>query len=191
MTPPRDPRSATVPGSPGRALGELGDPAALDALLAAATLAPGSGDLVWALTQFRDARVVGPLVPALHATNETVRWLAASKLGDLGNASADGANPLGAALEPLLTVLRTDSAPAVREQAARALGFTEDQTAVQSLIDAVRGDARPQVREAAAAALGQLRAYRAAEALGQAQLDRHAAVRRAAEAALRRLRPTA
>lgn len=175
----------------GRALGELGDPAALDALVAAATLAPGSEDLVWALTQFRDARVVGPLVLALHAADETVRWLAASTLGDLGDVSPDRRIALGAAREPLLTVLRRDAATAVCEQAARALGFTGDQTVVQPLIDALRGDERWQVREAAAAALGQLRANRAAGALGQAQHDRHAAVRRAAEAALRRLRPTA
>src|SRR4051794_4529512 len=104
-----------------RALGELREPAAVDAVVAAALREPDRLGLVWALTQFSDARVVPPLVRSLGAPQETVRALAAGKLGDVGEASAGRAMTLAAAVGPLVAALRSEPAAAVREQVVRAL----------------------------------------------------------------------
>ncbi len=170
-----------------RALGELREPAAIDAVVAAALREPGRLGLVWALTQFADARVVPPLVRALRAPQETVRALAAGKLGDVGEASAGRAVTLAAAVAPLVAALRSERSEAVREQVARALGLTGDPAAVDPLLAALQHDRGPHVREAAAEALGRLGDARAATALAIARDDGHIAVRRAAQAALARL----
>ena len=170
-----------------RALGELREPAALDAVVAAALREPDRLGLVWALTQFTDARVVPPLVRALRAPQETVRALAAGKLGDVGEASAGRAVTLAAAVAPLVAALRSERSEAVREQVARALGLAGDPAAVDPLLDALQHDRGPHVREAAAEGLGRLGDARAATALAIARDDRHIAVRRAAQAALARL----
>ena len=161
-----------------RALGELRDPATIGPLAAAGLREPGNQGVVWALTQFEDRRIISPLVLALGAASETVRWLAASKLGDL-------AAP--AAVRPLVAVLEHDEADAVREQAARSLGLIGDPAAVGPLLDALQHDSAPQVREEAAGALGRLRDVRARPALSAATADRHVAVRRVAAGALRSL----
>jgi HEAT repeat protein len=161
-----------------RALGERRDPATIGALAAAGLREPGNQGIVWALTQFDDRRVVSPLVLALGASGETVRWLAASKLGDLA---------ASAAVRPLVAVLEHDEADAVREQAARSLGLIADSAALGPLMDALQDDPAPHVREEAAGALGRLRDVRARAALEEASSDRHVAVRRVATGALRSL----
>lgn len=181
-----DPDAATRERA-ARALGELREPAAVDAVVAAALREPDRLGLVWALTQFSDARVVPPLVRALRAPQETVRALAAGKLGDVGQASAGRAVTLDAAVGPLVATLRSEPAAPVREQVARALGLTGDAAAVDPLLAALRHDRGPHVREAAAEALGRLGDPRAATALAIARDDRHIAVRRAAQAGLARL----
>ena len=161
-----------------RALGELRDPTAIGPLAAAGLREPGNQGVVWALTQFEDRRIISPLVLALGAGSETVRWLAAGKLGDL-------AAP--AAARPLVAVLEHDEADAVREQAARSLGLIGDPAAVGPLLTALQHDCAPQVREEAAGALGRLRDGSALPALHAATADRHVAVRRVAAGALRSL----
>jgi HEAT repeat protein len=168
---------AAVRDRAARALGSSRDELALEPLLAAAERHPGEQALVWALAQFHDARLVAPLVAGLEATGETTRWLAASKLGDLGDRTA---------VAPLLRALERDGAPPVREQAARSLGLLGDPAALEPLIAAL-GDRGAHVREEAAGALGQLGDPRAHEHLKGALRDKHVAVRRAAAAALNRL----
>jgi HEAT repeat protein len=161
-----------------RALGELRDPATIGPLAAAGVREPGNQGVVWALTQFKDRRLISPLVLALGAPSETVRWLAAGKLGDLA---------AGAAVRPLVAVLEQDEADSLREQAARSLGLIGDLAALGPLMDALADDPAPQVREEAAGALGRLRDGRARPALEDAVSDGHVAVRRVATGALRAL----
>lgn len=162
-----------------RELGELRDPTTIGPLAAAGLREPGNQGVVWALTQFEDRRIISPLVLALGAGSETVRWLAAGKLGDL-------AAP--AAVRPLVGVLEHDEADAVREQAARSLGLIGDPAAMGPLLTALQHDDAPPVREEAAGALGRLRGARAHPALNAAATaDRHVAVRRVAAGALRSL----
>jgi HEAT repeats/HEAT repeat len=119
---------------------------------------------------------VPALIAACQSSDPTVRFHAASALGQIGDRSA---------VPALIPCLR-DSRQQLRIRAVWALGNLGDRRAVPALMAALR-DNRPPVREAAAWALGQLRDARAVSALAAALRDSDAGVRRGAEAALERI----
>ena len=65
----------------------------------------------------------------LEDSSFQTRWLAASQLGELGDA---------AAVEPLIKVLKNDDNSRVRQYAAEALGKLGDSRATEPLLDALR-----------------------------------------------------
>jgi len=119
---------------------------------------------VEALASSGDARVIEPLVQALHDKHWDVRRRAAWALGHLGEP----------AVEPLMRALQ-DWQWDVRRKVAWALGNLRDRRAVEPLIRAVQ-DERADVREQAAWALGHLQDLRAVEPLSAALLDDYAPV---------------
>ncbi|WP_028459444.1 HEAT repeat domain-containing protein [Chloroflexus sp. Y-396-1] len=129
-----------------RALGRIGDAAAVPELLAALRDADWNARraAAEALVQIGAAAVPG-LLAALRDASEWVRQVAASALGRIGDA---------AAVPELLHALR-DANPDVREAAAGALGRIGDAAAVPELLHALR-DANPGVHEAAVEALRQI-----------------------------------
>jgi HEAT repeat protein len=158
-----------------RALGDLRAAEAIPALAEVVRAGRGRGP-VWALTQIDDPRLAAPLIVALGNADPTARALAAGKLADLGAREA---------VPALLDVLRNDRDQHVREEAARALGMLGDRAAVDPLLMALRADRGAHVREEAATALGRLGDLSAKAPLLSARRDRHVAVQRAAEGALR------
>ncbi len=156
-----------------RALGKLGQPAAVDALLE--TLAPGALSLeVVALSILQIGPAAEPrLLRHLRDSDPQVRALSADLLGPLGRSrSARG-------LVPLLD----DDEAFVRECAARALGRLGADEATMALVLALRDDAAD-VRVNAATALGQIGDERAVPALAAALCDADYAVRMATGQAL-------
>jgi HEAT repeat protein len=119
---------------------------------------------VEALVKSRDARVIEPLVQALHDEHWDVRRRAAWALGNLGEP----------AVEPLIRALQ-DWHWDVRRKVAWALGNLRDRRAVEPLICAVQ-DERADVREQAAWALGHIQDLSAVEPLSAALLDDYAPV---------------
>jgi HEAT repeat protein len=162
-----------------RALGDLRDPVAIPALVAAVGDGRAGRGAVWALTQFDDPRLAAALTRALAGPDATARALAAGKLAELGDRDA----------VPALLAALGDPEPHVREEVARALGRLGDTAALEPLLDALRADAGAHVREEAATAVGALGAAdeHAVDALVAALDDPHVAVRRAAGDALDRM----
>lgn len=156
------------------ALGELGDPAALTALLSALA-GPDEEGVRWRAAEGL-ARLGGPAVPGLAAlagdSDPDVRWKAIVALGDIGDPRAAPAlrdrlaDPdrfvrgrsvssiarLGAPCLPLMLEALADADPRVRQGAAEVLGQVGDPSAVERLLDALQDPADP-VRRAAAVAL--------------------------------------
>lgn len=156
------------------ALGDLGDPAALDALLAALAGPDGEG-VRWRAAEGL-ARLGGPAVPGLAAlagdSDPDVRWKAIVALGDIGDPCAAPAlrdrlaDPdrfvrgrsvsalarLGAPCLPLVLEALADADPRVRQGAAEVLGQVGDPSAVESLLQALEDPAET-VRRTAAVAL--------------------------------------
>ena len=90
------------------------------------------------------------------------------------------------AVEPLMSVLRTDNDPDARFGAAHALGSLGDPRAVPALMDAL-SDPEPAVRYWAVDALDKLRAGVAVEAIGNLLQDHHKGVRERAAEALKQI----
>ncbi len=120
-------RNYSVRGAAARALGNSGDPRAIDVLIK--TTRGGFGaeqyDIAEALVQFGES-AVGPLIEALGDNNEDVRSRAVQVLGKIGNRRA---------VKQIITLLR-DEDKHLRFFAAMALGAIGDQRALKPLIKA-------------------------------------------------------
>ena len=158
-------RDVEVRRSAATALGELGDPRAVEALMQALRKDSDAGVremAAWALGELEDRRAVAALSVALREDREPrVRNKAAWALGQIEDAGAVDA--LGAAL-------RDDNAD-VRRTSVWALGEIEDARAVPVLIPALKSD-DPDMRRQAAWALGQIESADAVAPLAAAIQDR-------------------
>jgi HEAT repeat protein len=189
------------------ALGKLGEPRAVTALVTALSHAIYSNSYTYiasALTQLEDPRAVEELIAALADSDRFVRLYAADALGNIGNVRgvealiaalrdpdgsvrSNAANALrrigdARAVEPLLAAL-SDPDSFVRWSVADTLGQLGDIRAVEPLIAAL-GDPDSFVRRSAADALGQLRDHHAVEPLITALLGPDSFVRASAARAL-------
>lgn len=169
-------REPSVRATAARALGKLGDPAAIPALFTALESRHGvpAGVVTMSLLH------IGPgAAPALEqglrtSQSATVRSIAAELLGRLGSLSA---------ADDLIGALRADPAAAVRAAAARALGRLGAPRAVAPLEAALIEEHEPAVRQATAWALGELGDSRGFAGLAAAlRSGEHALARRAADA---------
>ena len=115
-----------------RALGKIGDPAAVEPLVTSL------GDQDWsmrqtaamALGEIGNARAVGPISAALG--DGGTRWFAVTSLGEIGDPAAVG---------PILATL-DDSDEDVRKAAVRSLGNFRDARVVEPLVAVLRGTDR-------------------------------------------------
>ena len=126
-----------------------------------------------------DKAEVERLVRELSDSDYTMRWDAATALGELGDTSA----------MPALIRALSDSDTLVRERAATALGRLGDDSAVPALMKAL-SDSDKGVRAHAATALGNLDDTSAVPSLIEALSDGHARVRGDAATALGNLDDT-
>jgi HEAT repeat protein len=172
------------------ALGSIGHPAAVDALISSLSGGPrqpkiGRRDTapVLDIGECRAAaealaRIgppsVDPLLGLLNSEDKNHRRWAAYALGRIRDAKA---------LNPLIEKLQ-DPRSEVRQAAARALGDLGDRRAAQPLMRIVAGK-DPETRRAAVDALGMLRAVEAVEALGTAAHDANEPLQLAAIQALK------
>lgn len=139
------------------ALGELGEPEALEPLIALVQALPTEA-ACRALGRLGDSRAVEPLIRILERRYEDLLVAAAcAALGKLGDRRA---------VEPLIEVSRT-SGPQGRAVACYALGRLGDGRAVEPLIACLkdRREGIPTVRQAACEALGRLGDTQATEHL--------------------------
>jgi HEAT repeat protein len=125
------------------ALGTLGDPRAVDALVQALEddyldVAESAAE---ALGKIRDPRAVDALVQALEDNDPGVRESAAKALGEIRDPRA---------VDALVQALE-DNDPGVRESAAKALGEIRDPRAGQPLLEALHDEVAYVVVEAAIA----------------------------------------
>jgi len=156
------------------ALGDIGDPRAVEPLITALKNDEFSG-VRWKAAESL-ARIGPPavdaLIGALQHSDDDVRWKAAIALGEIGDQRA---------IEPLIGLL-CDEDRFVKSRAASALGMTGE-PAVTPLISALReGDGN--LRWGAAIALGKIRDPRAIEPLIRALTDKYENVRAEAAASL-------
>jgi HEAT repeat protein len=186
-----------------KALGRIGDAAAVPGLLAA--LGDADADVrraaAKALGEIGDAAAVPGLLAALRDADWRVRWAAAKALGEIGapavpgllaalrdeswqvcEAAAEALGEIGAPVVPGLLAALRDADWRVRRAAAWALRIG-DAAAVPGLLAALR-DAYWRVREAAAKALGEIGDAAAVPGLLAALRDAYADVREAAAKAL-------
>ena len=167
-----------VRASAAEALGTLGNPAALPALLTALS---DENETVRraaaaALDTLGDPDALPALITALSDENETVRRAAASALDTLGDP---------AALPALITAL-SDENETVRRAAASALGTLGNPVALPAIIIALSDDVQT-VRWSAISALGRLGEIAAIPTLLTALSDEDKNVRQSAAFALGRL----
>ena len=170
-------QSAAVRLAAIEALGQQGDPRAIDALVQTLrndTDARVREAAAEALGNIDSPRAVPGLIAALTAEKEgDVRAKIASALGEIGDPRA---------VEPLAGAVR-DPEVDVRREVVAALGQLESRSAVPALIPALR-DSDIETRKRAAEALGNLESPDAIEALSAATKDADADVRQHAVAAL-------
>ena len=158
------------------ALGNIGDPAATDALMAALTGDQYSG-IRWKAAEALGkigAPAVPALVGALKNPDEDIRWKAAIVLGEIGDARAVG---------PLVDLLG-DQDRFVRSRAGYALGMIGPPAVIDLRTALVDGGV--ETRRAAAAALGTIPDPAAVDALLQGLDDPSDEVRQEVIAALSR-----
>jgi HEAT repeat protein len=160
------------------ALGKIGDPRALGALIHALQDSDMKVQLkaAFALTQLGDARAVEPLVNLLGHEDSEVESAIASALEFFGPFS----------IEPLIHSL-TDARWQVREQAADVLGLIGSRATIPALMAALR-DEHWQVRFASVAALGKIGGENARIALEQMQADPNERVRSLVPKVMRRIK---
>ena len=130
-------------------------------------------DASHALVQLGGA-AVEPLMDRAAAGSDSLRYIAAQVLGQIGDQRA---------IPFLKALLRADNRY-VREQAVRALGQLDDPRLHATLASVLAGDSVPDVRGAAAWSLGNLRDTTAVPSLVRALADTVPSVRRQALAAL-------
>src|SRR4030042_3481139 len=149
------------------ALGDIGDPRAVEPLIEALKNDEFSG-VRWIAAEALSklgAPAVAPLIGALQHHNDDVRWKAAIALGEIGDPRA---------VEPLIALL-CDEDRYVKGRAAHALGLIGE-AAVGPLIRALReGDGN--LRWGSAIALGKIRDTRAIEPLIRALAAKNEHVR--------------
>lgn len=115
-------RDATV------ALGEMGDPRAIDPLIEALKDDDHwrvRGNAAWALGKIGDVGAVDSLIEGLKDENSAVRYEAAGALGEIGDVRA---------VEPLVTALGDDGPLYIRKNAVDSLGKIGDPKAVGPLL---------------------------------------------------------
>jgi hypothetical protein len=153
-----------------KALGELGDPRALEPLIQALDAPPGLEGTAALLVRYaaaealgdiKDTRAVDPLVRALDDPNDVVRRESAKALGKLKDPRA---------FEPLLRALRTEDYQTVGG-AAEGLGDFGDPRAVEPLVELLAPGRGLVVQGPALEALRKLKGARAIEALSAALRD--------------------
>ena len=130
-------------------------------------------DASHALVQLGGA-AVDPLMDRAAAGSDTLRYIAAQVLGQIGDRRTI----------PFLKSLLRDENHYVREQATRALGQLDDSRLHPTLARVLSSDSVPEVRGAAAWSLGNLRDTTAVPSLVRALADTVPSVRRQALAAL-------
>ena len=161
------------------ALGDLGDPAALDALLSALS-GPDEEGVRWRAAEGL-GRLGPPAVDGLAALavgeDPDVRWKAIVALGDIGDPHA----------APVLLGRLADPDRFVRARAVSALARLGS-PCLPLMLEAL-SDPDPRVRQGAAEALGQVGDPAAVDGLLGALLDPAESVRRAAAVALLRINP--
>ena len=130
------------------ALGRLGDPQAVEPLIAALQTRDSAvrNHAARALGQIGDARAVEPLIAALQGGSWDLRGAAVQALGQIGDARA---------LEPLVAAMQARMDERMRQAAAKALGQIGDVRAVEPLV-ATLPDPYPDVHRAVAEALDRL-----------------------------------
>ena len=132
--------------------------------------------IVDALALMPPSLIEGDFIALLEDNIPSIRWAAASTLGQIGSNKAVG---------PLIQVLK-EQEPDVRRIAADALGRLGSGKAVEPLIELLK-DQHKDVRRSAADTLGVLGSNEAVEPLSQLLKDRDTDVRRSAAYALGRL----
>lgn len=173
-------RDREVVRAAARALVQIGDPRAVEPLIAALNDPSACSSAATALGDLRDVRAVEPLIAALAGADAGGRSAIAEALGKLGDARA---------VEALIPALTDREAAGIHTMAARALGQIGDPRAAQPLMAALK-DEKDFVRLAVAEALGQIGDAGAAESLTAALQDPSPRVRAVAAAALERLAAT-
>ncbi len=157
------------------ALGNLGDPRAVEPLISA--LSDEDTDVrqnaIIALGKLGDSRAVEPLIAALKDADPFMRSRAAFALGEIEDSRA---------IEPLIDALK-DEDRLMRFSAVDALNQLDDQRVIELLIAALK-DADPFMRSRAAFALGKLDDSRDVGPLISALSDEDTDVRRNAIIAL-------
>jgi hypothetical protein len=145
---------SSVPRHADDALGEIGDPRAVEPLIAAlkdsgsAVGLHAASNAASALGKIGDPRAVEPLIAALKDSNDRVPCYAADALGKMSKVSVpcDAADALGKIGDPRsvgpLTAALTDANNDVRSSAADALRKIGDPRAVESP-NASKTDGRP------------------------------------------------
>jgi hypothetical protein len=171
-----DDRDPDVRSAAARALGKLGDPAAVPALLAAleGRRTVPAGVVTMGLLHIGPTAAAS-LVDGLDSRySPAARAIAAELLGRLGGFQA---------ADELIGALRADPDPGVRAAAARALGRMGVPRAVAPLEAALIEEQVPAVRYSTTWALGELGGTRGFAGLGAAlRSGDHALARRAADA---------
>ena len=191
------PGAPSAPYAAAWALGEIGEPAAVEPLIAALQSAPASlrHEVARALGKLDDARAVAPLMDALTDPEADVQAKAAEALGALGateavaplcalavdkdtdaNVRSAAAKALGQiadlkAREVLVEVLAKDANEKVRTEAATSLGTLGDTEAIPPLLDAFLYDPKGAVAETAAMALAGIGGPSAVAALEEAAMS--------------------
>jgi HEAT repeat protein len=184
------------------ALGQIGDPRAVEALTSALDdeSAAARQAAAEALGQIGDPDAVEPLIGALNDQNAKVRVAAAAALDGLAWSPDRGATGAAywvakgqwkkcvkiAAIEPLIAVLRDDRVMEIRDAPATRTLVKIGARAGGPLIGSLN-DQNGNVRQAAAEALGQIGDPRAVEPLIGVLNDANEKVRRATAEALSRI----
>ena len=139
--------SPDILGGAVTALGEIGDPRAIDPLLGLIADKELGPSVAYTLGSFKSEYVFGKITKLLDSKNTITRTNAVAVFENLQEPAA----------VPFLIKMLNDQVPEVRRETAFALGFFKEPEEIaqteQPLINAL-GDSKPEVQEAAARSLG-------------------------------------